>query len=177
MGSDNYAVAMARSSEVSAGLLVYRRGDDGPEYLLAHPGGPYWANKDDGSWTIPKGLVESGHNLLATAQREFLEETGLRLKGSFMSLPPVKQKSGKTVHGFAAEASLDLSAFRSNSFQMAWPPKSGRMRSFPEIDRISYFPYAAAMKKIIAYQQPFLIVLQREIAGEPSVPSRVTQRK
>src|SRR4051812_38523607 len=126
---------MARSSEVSAGLLVYRFGDDGLEYLLAHPGGPYWARKDDGSWTIPKGMVESGQNLLATAQREFSEETGLSLDGPFASLPPVKQKSGKTVHAFAAEASLDLSAFRSNSFEMKWPPKSGRLRSFPEIDR------------------------------------------
>src|SRR5689334_13652727 len=111
---------MGRRSEVSAGLLVYRRGHDGPEYLLAHPGGPYWARKDNGAWTIPKGLVESGHTLLATAEREFLEETGLRPAGPFIRLPPVKQKSGKTVHAFAVEASLDLSAFRSNSFQMEW---------------------------------------------------------
>jgi predicted NUDIX family NTP pyrophosphohydrolase len=162
---------MARKSEVSAGLLVYRRGRDGPEYLLAHPGGPYWARKDDGAWTIPKGLVEHGHDLLATARREFLEETGLELDGPFAPLAPVRQKSGKTVHAFAVEAAPDLSGFRSNSFEMEWPPRSGRMRAFPEIDRISYFPHAEAMKKIIPYQQPFLVALRREV--EPSAGSGV----
>jgi predicted NUDIX family NTP pyrophosphohydrolase len=153
---------MARSNEVSAGLLVYRRGGDGPEYLLAHPGGPYWARKDAGAWTIPKGLVEGGHDLLATARREFLEETGLSLAGPFVPLAPVRQKSGKTVHAFAVEAAPDLSAFRSNSFEMEWPPRSGRMQSFPEIDRIAYFPFSEAMKRIIPYQQPFLIGLARK---------------
>ena len=153
---------MARSNEVSAGLLVYRRGTDGPEYLLAHPGGPYWARKDAGSWTIPKGLVEGGHDLLATARREFLEETGLNLEGPFVPLARVRQKSGKTVHAFAVEAAPDLSAFRSNSFELEWPPRSGRLRSFPEIDRIGYFLFPEAVKKIIPYQQPFLVELQRK---------------
>ncbi len=159
---------MARSNEVSAGLLVYRRGSDGPEYLLAHPGGPYWARRDDGAWTIPKGLVEGGHDLLATARREFLEETGLSLEGPFVPLPRVRQKSGKTVHAFAVEAAPDLSAFRSNNFEMEWPPKSGRLRSFPEIDRIGYFPYSDAMKKIILYQRPFLVALQRKLELSPA---------
>jgi len=151
---------MGRRSEVSAGLVVYRRGADGPDYLLAHPGGPYWARKDDGAWTIPKGLVESGHALLATAEREFLEETGLRLAGPFVPLPPVKQKSGKIVHGFACEGDFDPVHLSSNTFEIAWPPKSGQRKSFPEIDRVEWFGLTAARERILAYQLPFLVALE-----------------
>src|SRR5471032_1759043 len=118
---------MPRSTDVSAGLLVYRR-TNGVEILLAHPGGPFWAGKDEGVWTIPKGLVESD-DLLACARREFTEETGLTVAGPFVPLAPVKQKSGKTVHAFAAEADLDLTNSRSNLFEMEWPPRSGRRKS------------------------------------------------
>jgi len=151
---------MRRGIEISAGLLAYRRRDD-LEVLLAHPGGPFWAKKDDGAWTIPKGLAEPGTDLLATAQREFAEETNLTAAGHFIPLPAVRQKSGKLVHAWAFEADLDLAAFASNSFEIEWPPKSGRRRSFPEIDRIAYFALPAAMIKILEYQRPLL----RELAS------------
>jgi predicted NUDIX family NTP pyrophosphohydrolase len=151
---------MRRSAEVSAGLLAFRR-RAGLEVLLAHPGGPFWAKRDDGAWTIPKGLVEPGDELLATARREFTEETNLVAAGEFMPLTPVKQKSGKVVHAFAIEADFDLSTFASNSFETEWPPKSGRRQKFPEIDRIAYFALAAAMIKILGYQQPLLRELEK----------------
>ncbi len=146
---------MGRSSNISAGLLAFRRRSE-LEILLAHPGGPFWAKKDDGVWTIPKGLAAPGADLLATAQREFTEETGLVPQGPFLVLAPVKQKSGKIVHAFALEADFDLTMFASNTFEIEWPPKSGRRQSFPEIDRIGYFPLPAARVKILAYQLPFL---------------------
>jgi len=154
---------MSRKPDISAGLLVFRRSPE-LEVLLAHPGGPFWARKDDGAWTIPKGVVEAGADLLATAQREFTEETNLLAEGPFLALMPAKQKSGKLVHAFACEADLDLATFASNTFEMEWPPRSGRSRSFPEIDRIAYFALPAAMTKIIEYQQPFLRELEARIA-------------
>jgi predicted NUDIX family NTP pyrophosphohydrolase len=146
--------------EISAGLLAFRR-RDGLEVLLGHPGGPFWANKDDGAWTIPKGLAEPGDDLVAAARREFTEETNLTAAGELLRLTAVKQKSGKVVHVWAFAADFDLAAFASNTFEIEWPPKSGRRRSFPEIDRISYFTLAAAMIKIIAYQRPMLLELER----------------
>jgi predicted NUDIX family NTP pyrophosphohydrolase len=149
---------------ISAGLLAFRRRPE-LEVLLAHPGGPFWAKKDDGSWTIPKGLVEAGADLLANAQREFTEETNLAASGAFMPLAPVKQKSGKLVRAWAFEADLDTAAFASNLFEMEWPPRSGRRQSFAEIDRIAYFSLPIAMIKILAYQQPLLAELQARIAA------------
>jgi predicted NUDIX family NTP pyrophosphohydrolase len=146
---------MARKTEISAGLLVYRRRPD-LEVLLGHPGGPYWARKDEGAWSIPKGLVEPGDDLLAAARREFTEETGLVVDGTFMPLEPVRQKSGKTVHAFAVEADLDLAGFTSNTFAIEWPPRSGRRQVFPELDRVEYFGVDAAVRKILVYQQPFI---------------------
>lgn len=153
---------MGRSKEISAGLLAFRR-RNGLEVLLAHPGGPFWARKDDGVWTIPKGLVEPGQDLIATARREFKEETNLTASGDLIALAPVNQKSGKTVHAFAIEADFDLTQFASNTFEMEWPPKSGRRKSFPEIDRIAYFPLPAAIVKILPYQQPLLRELERRL--------------
>jgi predicted NUDIX family NTP pyrophosphohydrolase len=153
---------MRRRTEISAGLLVFRRGG-GLEVLLAHPGGPFWAKKDDGAWTIPKGIAEPGADLFSTAQREFTEETNLVAAGDFLELTPVKQKSGKVVHAWAFEADLDLTAFASNTFDMEWPPRSGRRQSFPEIDRIAYFTLPAAAAKIIAYQQPLLRELEERL--------------
>jgi predicted NUDIX family NTP pyrophosphohydrolase len=153
---------MRRSADVSAGLLAFRRGTP-PEVLLAHPGGPFWARKDDGAWTIPKGLTEAGADLLTTAQREFAEETNLVADGDFIALTPVKQKSGKVVHAWAFEADYDLAAFASNSFEIEWPPKSGRRQRFPEIDRIAYFTLPSAMVKIVAYQQPLLRELETRL--------------
>lgn len=145
---------MSRRSEISAGILAFRR-KRYLEVLLAHPGGPYWRNRDAGSWSIPKGLVESG-DLLACAKREFNEETGLTAAGDVITLKPARQKSGKLVHAFALEADYDLSGFSSNEFEMEWPPRSGKMQSFPEVDRIAYFTIATARRKILPGQRPFI---------------------
>jgi len=145
---------MSRRTEVSAGILAYRR-KRGLEVLLAHPGGPYWRSRDEGAWSIPKGVVESG-NLLACAKREFNEETGFSADGDFLTLTPLRQKSGKTVHAFALEADFDLSGFVSNKFEMEWPPRSRRMQSFPEIDRVAYFTLTIARRKILPGQRAFI---------------------
>jgi predicted NUDIX family NTP pyrophosphohydrolase len=154
---------MGRKSDISAGLLVYRNPDN-VEVLLAHPGGPYWARKDAGAWTIPKGLVEPGDELLATAQREFTEETGFVAHGPFLPLAPVKQKSGKIVHAFATQGDFDPDRLVSNTFELSWPPRSGRLKSFPEVDRLGWFTCAHALEKLLAYQQPFLIELKELLA-------------
>ncbi len=145
---------MSRRTEISAGILAFRRGN-GLEVLLAHPGGPYWRNKDLGAWTIPKGIVESG-DLLACAKREFNEETGLVADGKIVPLRPIRQKSGKTVHAFALEADFDLTGFVSNAFEMEWPPRSGTLQRFPEVDRIAYFDVLTARQKILAAQTAFI---------------------
>jgi predicted NUDIX family NTP pyrophosphohydrolase len=156
---------MRRGAEVSAGLLAFRRVNE-LEVLLAHPGGPFWATKDEGAWTIPKGLAEPGVDLLDTARREFAEETNLTAAGAFIPLTPVRQPSGKVVHAWAFEADFDLAAFASNTFEIEWPPKSGQRKSFPEIDRIAYFTLPIAITKIIAYQRPLLLELQRIAAAQ-----------
>jgi predicted NUDIX family NTP pyrophosphohydrolase len=154
---------MGGTAAISAGLLAFRRKPE-IEVLLAHPGGPFWAKKDDGVWTIPKGLTEAGEDLLAAARREFTEETNFVAVGEFVALAPVKQKSGKTVHAWAFEADFDLAKFASNTFEMEWPPKSGTRKSFPEIDRVAYFTLPAGMTKILSYQQPLLLEFQKWIA-------------
>ncbi len=153
---------MRRRAEVSAGLLAFRQVGE-LEVLLAHPGGPFWAKKDDGAWTIPKGLAEPGANLLDTARREFAEETNLAAAGEFSALTTVKQKSGKVVHVWAFEADFDLTPFASNTFEIEWPPKSGRRQRFPEIDRIGYFTLPVAMTKILPYQRPLLHELEQRL--------------
>jgi predicted NUDIX family NTP pyrophosphohydrolase len=132
------------------------------EVLLGHPGGPYWRSKDLGAWSIPKGVVESGDPLIC-AKREFNEETGLVADGELIPLTPLKQRSGKTVHAFALEADFDLSAFSSDLFEMEWPPRSGQLQKFPEIDRIAYFDLAMARKKILMGQRAFLDELERKL--------------
>jgi len=156
-----------RRTQVSAGLLVYRRTADHMEVLLAHPGGPFWAKKDTGAWTIPKGLAESAADpdLLATAQREFTEETGFAAEGPFLSLRPVTQTSGKIVHAFACAGDFDPAQLTSSTFEIEWPPRSGQRRSFPEVDRAQWFGVDAAMDKIIAYQRPLLVELQEKLAS------------
>jgi predicted NUDIX family NTP pyrophosphohydrolase len=155
---------MRGTAAISAGLLAFRRRAE-IEVLLAHPGGPFWAKKDDGVWTIPKGLAQGGDDLLATARREFTEETSFVAAGELIPLTPVKQKSGKIVHAWAFEADFDLAKFASNTFEIEWPPKSGKRKSFPEIDRVAYFTLLAAMTKILAYQQPLLLELQKRIGS------------
>jgi len=152
---------MSRRTEISAGILAFRR-NSGVELLLAHPGGPYWRGKDEGAWSIPKGVVESG-DVLACAKREFNEETGLTADGPLTALTPLRQKSGKLVHAFALEADFDLSAFSSNSFEMEWPPRSGKLQSFPEVDRIAYFNLATARRKILPGQRAFIEELVRTL--------------
>ena len=155
---------MTRKSEISAGLLVFRR-KPGVEVLLGHPGGPYWARKDAGAWSIPKGLVGPDGDLVAAAKRELAEETSFIADGPLVALAPVRQKSGKIVHAFALEADFDLAQFASNSFEIEWPPRSGTRRAFPEIDRIGYFAIDEAMRKILTYQQPFLYELLEKIGA------------
>jgi predicted NUDIX family NTP pyrophosphohydrolase len=158
---------MPWGKQVSAGILAFRRRPE-LQVLLAHPGGPFWAKKDAGAWTIPKGLVETGDDLVAAARREFTEETNLVAQGDMVELAPVAQKSGKLVHAFALETDLDLSQFASNTFALEWPPKSGRRQSFPEIDRIAYFALPMAQRKIIAYQLPLLAELERHFGPRRS---------
>jgi predicted NUDIX family NTP pyrophosphohydrolase len=152
---------MARKAEISAGILVYRETNGALEVLLAHPGGPFWARKDEGAWTIPKGLVEPGADLLATAQREFTEETGFVADGPFVPLAPVRQTSGKNVHAFACRGDFDAAKLISNTFEIEWPPRSGHRRQFPEVDRAAWFDLATAREKLIAYQRPFLAELEK----------------
>jgi len=156
---------MGRASDVSAGLLVFRR-RDALEVLLAHPGGPFWAKKDAGAWGIPKGLIEAGAYPLSTAQREFTEETGFVAQGPFVKLTPVRQKSGKLVHAFACEGDFDPKKLVSNTFEIEWPPKSKRMKSFPEIDRAGWFGLTAARGKIIPYQLPLLAEVETKLHNQ-----------
>lgn len=146
-------------SKFSAGLLLCRPapGTGALEFLLVHPGGPFFANKDAGSWTLPKGLIEPGEAPLATALREFVEETGFALpSGPFAELGFIDQKAGKRVFAWAAVGDADPAALRSNSFTLEWPPKSGLRRSFPEIDRAQWFELEAARAKILPAQLPLL---------------------
>jgi predicted NUDIX family NTP pyrophosphohydrolase len=145
---------------ISAGLLMYRIKDGAIQFLLAHPGGPYFVNQDDGAWSIPKGEPEPGEDLLVTAQREFEEETGLKPTGPFIPLNPIQQKGGKVVHAWAFEGECDTAALRSNTFTMEWPLHSGRQMEFPEIDRADFFDPATARKKIKAAQEAFLDELE-----------------
>ena len=155
---------MSRRSEGSAGILAFRR-RSGLELLLAHPGGPYWRSRDVGAWSIPKGMVETD-DVLACARREFNEETGLTAAGPFTALTPIRQKSGKTVHAFAVEADFDLTRFSSNMLYMEWPPRSGKLQSFPEIDRVAYFTLATARRKILPAQRLLIEELVRKLRAE-----------
>jgi predicted NUDIX family NTP pyrophosphohydrolase len=141
----------------SAGILLYRVARGEPEVLLVHPGGPFWARKDAGAWSIPKGEYADGEDPRAAALREFEEETGTALTpGELIELGEVKQKGGKVVTAWAAEGDLDADAIRSNTFTMEWPPRSGRTAEFPEIDRATWFGIDAAREKLVAAQAEFL---------------------
>jgi predicted NUDIX family NTP pyrophosphohydrolase len=135
-------------AKVSAGILLYRRRNAQLEVLLVHLGGPFWTRKDVGAWFVPKGEVNPGEDELAAAKREFQEETGLTPGAELLSLGSVKHKSGKTVSAWAFEGDCDPATLRSNTFQMEWPPRSGKMREFPEIDRAAFFTLEAAREKM-----------------------------
>ncbi|SRR5690606_21772171 len=146
---------------LSAGLLLYRRRGDDIEVLLVHPGGPWWRNRDDGAWSIPKGEYSAGEDPLAAARREFAEETGHAPAGEPVDLGEVRQSGGKRVRAFALEGDFDPARLVSNSFTMEWPPRSGSVRSFPEVDRAQWFPLEDAERKLLAGQRPLLAALAR----------------
>ena len=140
---------MSRRAAISAGLILFRRSAErGLEIFLAHPGGPFWANRDTGAWTIPKGVVEDGEDLLDAARREFNEETGIVATGPFIPLGSIKQKAGKTVHAWAWEGDADASTITSNFTTTEWPRGSGKMMSFAEIDRCQWFDAKTAVEKM-----------------------------
>ena len=147
-------------SKRSAGVLLYRTRADALEVLLVHPGGPYWAKKDLGAWTIPKGEIDDGEDAQAAARRELAEETGLEVCGELIALAPIRQKSGKTVFAWAARADCDPAAIRSNTFWMEWPPRSGRQQEFPEVDRAAWFGMEEARLKVLPAQVPLLAELE-----------------
>ncbi len=150
----------------SAGILVYRRGDAGLEVFLVHPGGPFWAKKDLAAWSIPKGEFGDDENPLAAALREFAEETGQTIEGDFRALTPVKQPSRKIVHAFAVAGEVDADKIASNEFELEWPPRSGTMQRFPEVDRAAWFPLAEARRRVHAGLVPVLDELAR-VLGVP----------
>ena len=158
----------------AAGLLIFRRVVGALEVLLVHPGGPLWARKDDGAWSIPKGEVEPDEEALAAARREVEEETGARPSGTFIALSPVRQTGGKIVHVWAIESDFDPASLKSNLFEMEWPPKSGNRRSFPEVDRAAWFDLETAGRKILPSQAVVLQHLQGRLT-ETGVPQRVRE--
>jgi predicted NUDIX family NTP pyrophosphohydrolase len=146
--------------KLSAGVLLYRIRDDVVEGLIAHPGGPFWARKDDGAWSIPKGEYTDGEDPLAAAQREFAEELGLPVPaGPRLDLGVLKQPSGKVVTAFAVRGDLDVTDTRSNTFELEWPKGSGTVREFPEVDRVGWFPVTQARTKLLKGQRPYLDLL------------------
>jgi len=147
----------------SAALLVYKRRKIGTEVFLVHPGGPFWAKKDLGAWSIPKGEFHDTEDGLAAAKREFMEEVGQQIDGTFIALTPIKQRGGKMVHAWAVEGEVDPAAVRSNEFEMEWPPRSGRTARFPEVDRGQWFPMAEAFQRILTAQAPILEELQAKL--------------
>jgi len=141
---------------ISAGILLYRTRLKKTEVFLVHPGGPFWKNKDEGAWTIPKGEILPGEEIFAAALREFFEETGVELNAEFKALNPVRQKAGKLIYAWTTNKNIDETKVKSNLFEMEWPPKSGKTTSFPEIDKAGWFDLTLAAKKINPAQVDFL---------------------
>lgn len=157
---------MAKARRESAGLLLWRRAENGEvEVLLAHPGGPFWARRDLGVWTVPKGEIADGEDPLAAARREFTEETGHAPDGEVLPLGSITQKAGKVVRAWAVQGDFDPAALRSNTFEMEWPAKSGKMVSFPEIDRVAFFGIPEARRKINEAQIELLDRLLAALRG------------
>ncbi|RCS48273.1 NUDIX domain-containing protein [Bremerella cremea] len=154
-------------SKISAGLLMFRREAGELQVLLAHPGGPFFRQKDAGAWTIPKGEVHEAEGAQQAALREFAEETGVVPLGDLIALTPIKQKGGKVVHAWAVEGTCDPSRLTSNTFTIEWPPKSGRQQDFPEIDRAEFFNLATAKQKINPAQVSLLEELVTKIEPTP----------
>ncbi|MBX5222898.1 MULTISPECIES: NUDIX domain-containing protein [unclassified Rhizobium] len=152
----------------SAGLLIYRLCETRLEVLLVHPGGPFWAKKDEGAWSIPKGLIEAGEDELSAAIREAQEELGVEIQGSFAPLGEYRQPGGKVVVVWSVEANaaLDVETVRSSEFQIEWPPRSGRIQAFPEVDRAGWFPTPEAEIKILKGQLPMLADLVTQLGRD-----------
>jgi len=161
------------SKKTSAGILMYRRKDNGLQVLLVHSGGPFWAKKDLGAWGIPKGEFQSNEDPLNAAKREFLEETGSSVEEDCIALKPVKQPSGKIIHAFAVEKDFDPSHLKSNTFTMEWPRGSGKIGEFPEIDKAQWFTLPEIRDKILKGQYPIILQLLKVLGEEP--PSRREQ--
>jgi predicted NUDIX family NTP pyrophosphohydrolase len=153
--------------KISAGILVYRFTSGVLEVFLVHPGGPFWAKRDQGSWSIPKGELDDGAGLLETAKREFREETGLPIEGEFVELTPSRQPSGKRVHAWAVNGEIDPSCVKSNTFSMEWPPRSGKQQEFPEVDRGQWFAMPEAYEKLLPGQRGFLEELEQKVCAGP----------
>jgi len=152
----------------SAGILLFQHTSAGLLLLLVHPGGPFWARKDDGAWSIPKGEYDEGGDAAAAARREFAEETGAAVTADLMALGEFRQAGGKRVTAFAAEAEFDPTTLRSNSFALEWPPKSGRTQEFPEVDRAAWFSPAMAAQKILRSQRPIVDALLERLGARTS---------
>jgi predicted NUDIX family NTP pyrophosphohydrolase len=158
-------------AKISAGMMMYRRHEGGLQVLLVHPGGPLWAKRDLGAWSIPKGEVRDDEQPLSAARREFEEELGIPALGDFLPLGSITQRGGKTVYAWAFQGDCDPAALRSNTFSMEWPPRSGKQRQFPEVDRADFFPIHEAREKLNAAQVEFvnrlevLIRPQRRVGG------------
>lgn len=150
----------------SAGILLFRFSVNMLEVLLVHPGGPFWAKKDIGAWSIPKGEFEADENPLDAAIREMEEETGVKVSGKFIELTPVKQKGGKIIYTWTLQMDIDPATIRSNDFEMEWPPKSGKKKSFPEIDQAAWFNTNVAKQKIIPGQAPIISELEAKLASK-----------
>ena len=149
----------------SAGLLLYRKMRGSMEMFLVHPGGPFWAKKDDGAWSIPKGEFDAGEDPLCAAKREFREETGLVAEGEYQPLKPLRQRGGQIVYAWAVHCDLQAAAVKSNTFSMEWPRGSGKMRKFPEIDRAEWFKIDLARRKILKSQFGLLVQLEQAVGS------------
>jgi predicted NUDIX family NTP pyrophosphohydrolase len=151
-------------AKTSAGILVFRnRPAAGVQVMLVHPGGPFWTKKDEGAWSIPKGLAGEGEDLLAAAQREFFEETGAVIRGEFIDLGAHKQSGGKTIVAWGCESDFDPALLNSNVFSMEWPPRSGKTAEFPEVDKAGWYSLDEALKKVTKGQRPIIAALAQKL--------------
>ena len=150
----------------SAGIILYRFQNNQPEVLLVHPGGPFWAKKDAGSWSIPKGEFQEDEEALSAAKRELEEETGIQAEGNFIELTPVKQKNGKIIYAWALYKNVDPEKIISNTIFIEWPPRSGIQLEIPEVDRGAWFSMEAAFIKVVQGQAPILIELSKKLGEE-----------
>jgi predicted NUDIX family NTP pyrophosphohydrolase len=162
------AAGMTTMPKVSAGILLFRRRPAGLEVMLVHPGGPFWAKKDHEAWSIPKGLADEGEDLLEAAKREFLEETGMAVEGAFLDLGAHKQPGGKTIVAWGCEGDFDPASLKSNTFSIEWPPRSGRMAEFPEVDRAAWYSIDEALMKINKGQKLIIAALEASVTRSGS---------